>query len=261
MIKPAKRQGRKSAVSEDSGLQSIASLCRTLVVGVFVLTFLFQNFMIPSASMANTLLVGDHVVVDRASLAPVTGWARFISYRELRRGETVVFYKPTVEENGEHLILVKRVIGVAGDHLHLRDGIVYLNGVAQNVPQASIPPYADYNPYRDNFPAMRSTQIPGVTAEWSLDLLSHIDGEDIVVPPDSYFVMGDNRANSLDSRYWGFVPRANVIGRPLFVYWSFDTPEDQKDKTSFSQQIRFAAHEIVDLFGGTRWKRTLRAVL
>src|SRR5580698_8731084 len=101
--------------AEESGLQSFASLCSTLAVGLFVLTFVFQNFMIPSASMASTLLIGDHVVADRASLSPSAKWAPFMPYRELQRGEPVVFYKPVLEENGEQMTLVKRVIGIPGD--------------------------------------------------------------------------------------------------------------------------------------------------
>jgi signal peptidase I len=194
--------------------------------------------------MASALLIGDHVVVDRASLCPPAKWAPFISYRELQRGEPVIFYKPAVETNGEHLILVKRVIGVPGDRLHLRGGIVYLNGIAQNEPYAAKPPYSDYDSYRDDFPAIPATRVPGVTDDWAVDLPTHIEGEDLVVPPDHYFVMGDNRTNSLGGRYWGFVPRANLIGRPLFVYWSLKTPAEQMYKTSATEQTSFAAFGV-----------------
>ena len=245
---------------EETPLQSFASICGTLVVGLFVLTFLFQNFMIPSASMASTLLVGDHVVADRASLAPSAKWAPFMPYRELQRGEPVVFYKPAAEANGEQLTLVKRVIGLPGDRIHLRNGIVYLNGVAQIEPHAAKPPYATYNPYRDNFPSLPAAAGgPEVTAEWSVDLPRHIEGEDLVVPPDHYLMMGDNRPNSLDSRYWGFVPRANLIGRPLFVYWSFITP-DGLDNASAAEQAAFAVHEFIHFFDETRWRRTLHPI-
>jgi len=245
---------------EESTFQSLASLCGPLIVGLFVLTFAFQNFVIPSASMASTLLIGDHVVVDRSSLSPSATWAPFLPYRELRRGEPVVFYKPAVEPNGEHLILVKRVIGVPGDRIHLRDGVVYLNGIAQNEPRAAKPTPADYNAYRDDFPAVSASSVRGVTTTWAVDLPAHIQGDDLVVPPDNYFVMGDNRTNSLDSRYWGFVHKANLIGRPLFVYWSFDTPEDQINKTSASERASFTLHEIVHFFDETRWSRTLRRI-
>jgi len=260
MTKRMKTDHDDDKYAEQTGLQSIASVCGTLVVGLFVLTFVLQNFMIPSASMASTLLIGDHVVADRMSLSPSAAWAPFVSYRELRRGEPVVFYKPVVEENGEQLILVKRVIGVPGDRIHLRRGIVYLNGMAQDEPQAGKPTYADYDPYRDDFPALSGSGIPGVTAAWAVDLPAHIVGEDLVVPPDHYFMMGDNRTKSLDGRYWGFVPRANLIGRPLFVYWSFETPADQMYKTSAAEQVSFTLHEILNFFDETRWRRTLRRI-
>jgi len=245
--------------TNESSLQGFASLCGTFAVGLFILTFVFQNFAIPSASMASTLLVGDHVLVERATLAPPDSLAHFMPYRELRRGEPVVFYKPVEDANGEN-ILVKRVIGIPGDRIHLRHGIVYLNGVAQNEPYAAKPTYANYDPYRDDFPSIPPARGSNVTAEWSLDLPTHIQDEDLVVPPGSYFVMGDNRTNSLDGRYWGLVPRSNLIGRPLLVYWSFETPEDQQYKTSPSEQASFALHEFVHFFDQTRWRRTFHMV-
>jgi signal peptidase I len=245
---------------KETRLEGIASLCSTVIIALFAVSFIFQNFAIPSASMASTLLVGDHVLVERATLAPSTSWAHFIPYRDVHRGEPIVFYKPVLEPDGQELILVKRVIGVPGDRIHLRRGIVYLNGLAQNEPQAAKITSANYDPYRDDFPSIPAANIPRVTAEWSLDLPSHVQGEDLVVPPDTYFVMGDNRANSLDGRYWGLVPRANLIGRPLFVYWSFKTLDDQINKTSLSERAGFTLHQITHFFTDTRWSRTLHAV-
>jgi signal peptidase I len=122
--------------------------------------------------------------------------------------------------------VVKRIIGVPGDHIHLRDGVVYRNG--ENSSNRTSSTKGDYNPYRDNFPAVPPSEMYGVRNEkWIEELPSHIEGGDIVVPPDSYFAMGDNRDVSYDSRYWGFIPRKNVIGRPMFIYWSFITPPDQ----------------------------------
>jgi signal peptidase I len=262
--KPAKKPDdlakRDSAQPEETGLQSFASICSTLVVGLFVLTFVFQNFMIPSASMASTILVGDHVVADRASLAPPARWAPFMPYRDLRRGEPVVFYKPALEANGEQLTLVKRVIGIPGDRIHLRDGTVYLNGVAQTEPQAAKIDASNFDGYRDDFPSVSGLGVPGVTAEWAVDLPTHIRNGDLVVPAGYYFVMGDNRPNSLDGRYWGFVPRANLIGRPLFVYWSFETPDGQMYKTSAAEQASYTFHELLHFFDQTRWRLTLHRI-
>lgn len=243
----------------EDALESLASLCTTIIIALFALTFLFQNFVIPSSSMASTLLVGDHLLVERAILSPRTAWATFIPYRELRRGEPIVFYKPFPEPSGEHIILVKRVIGVPGDRIHLRRGIVYLNGLEQIEPRAAKPTAANYDTYRDDFPSIPSPHIPGVAAQWSLDLPTHIHGLDLVVPADSFFVMGDNRTNSLDGRYWGFVPRANIIGRPLVIYWSFNTAEGQSDR-SLTEKISFTLYQFTHFFTETRWDRTLRTI-
>src|ERR1700683_853362 len=115
----------------ESPFMFIASNCALLVLALFAFGFIFENFVIPSPSMASTLLVGDHVLVDRLSVAPPSAWAKLVTYREERRGDNGVFYKHTEEPGGDHLILVKQVIGVAGDHIHLRNGFVYLNGTTQ----------------------------------------------------------------------------------------------------------------------------------
>jgi signal peptidase I len=245
---------------EETPLEAFASICGVLVVGLFVLTFIFQNFAIPSSSMVKALLVGDHVLVDRITLAPPAPWAPFVYYRNVQHGDIVVFYKPTLESNGEHLFLVKRVIGLPGDRIHLREGVVYRNGVALSEPYAAPPPYPDYQPYRDDFPAVPPGESGDVTAEWAEALPSHIQGGDLVVPPGMYFCMGDNRTVSLDGRFWGFVPRANIVGRPMFVYWSFDTPESQQYKTSMSDLVGWVLHETIHFFDGTRWRRTLHLV-
>ena len=122
---------------EETPFEAVASICSVLVVGLFILTFIAQNFVIPSGSMEKTLLVGDHLVVDRITVAPPAKWMPLVHYREPRRGDIVVFIKPSPEPEPDadgkpqYFILVKRLIGVPGDHIHLRDGIVYVNGVAQ----------------------------------------------------------------------------------------------------------------------------------
>jgi signal peptidase I len=155
---------------------------------------------------------------------------------------------------------VKRVIGIPGDRIHLRGGIVYRNGIALNEPYAAKPTPANYDPYNDDFPSISPDRGRNVLAEWSLDLPTHIQGEDLVIPPGMYFVMGDNRTNSYDGRYWGLVPRANLIGRPLFVYWSFKTPEDDMYKTSPSERASSTLHTVLHFFDETRWSRTFHRV-
>jgi signal peptidase I len=255
-----KKRGVKSEQKKETRLEGVASLCGTLVMGLFVLTFVFENFVIPSSSMASTLQVGDHVMVEREMLAPPTRWTPLLPYRDVRRGDVVVFYKPIPEADGDHIPLVKRVVGVPGDHIHLRNGIVYLNGVAQNEPHAAKPTADIYDPYVDDFPSVPPAGRPGVTAAWSVLLPESMQGDDLVVPAGCYFMMGDNRDHSLDSRFWGFVPRENILGRPLFVYWSFDGPENDELKPSLSEQAGTMVHEMMHFFDKTRWGRTLHRI-
>jgi len=245
--------------SRETPAQGFASTCGVLAVGLFVLTFVFQNFVIPSSSMASTLLVGDHVLVERETLAPASK-VPFLHYREVQRGDVVVFYKPVEEANGEHKFLVKRVIGIPGDRIHLRNGIVYLNGIAQDEPQAAKPTSSNYDPYVDDFPSVEPSVEPGVTQAWSERLPAYIQNGDLVVPRSSYFVMGDNRTNSMDSRYWGFVPRENILGRPLFVYWSIVMPESGNEEIPLTQRADSTLHEFLHFFDETRWKRTFHRI-
>jgi signal peptidase I len=250
----------KEEPARETLLEGSASVFGVLAVGLFALTFIFQNFLIPSSSMASTLLVGDHVVVEREGLAPPTKWFSFLPYREVRRGDVIVFYKPVEELSGEHIFMVKRVVGIPGDRIHLRSGILYLNGVAQDEPQTAKPTFANYNAYVDDFPSINPANEAEVTAQWSVLLPTCIQGDDVVVPPGKYFAMGDNRTNSIDSRYWGFVPRENIIGRPLFVYWSIVMPESGIDEAPLSQRAESTVHEFVHFFDETRWSRTFHPV-
>ena len=250
--------GKDAAVErvEETPFEALASICSVLVIGLFILTFLAQNFEIPSGSMEKTLLVGDHLLVDRITLAPGSSWMPLVHYREPKHGDIVVFLKP----GNPDMFLVKRLIGVPGDRIHLRNGVVILNGVAQTEPYAAPWPEDTYYPYIDDFPSVATSEANGVTEEWAVDLPAHIQGNDLVVPPGMYFMMGDHRHNSLDSRFWGFVPRANVVGRPLFNYWSFKTPDDEMDKTSMGDRMAWMGHVVVHFFTDTRWSRTLHLV-
>jgi len=251
----------------ETALESLASICTVLAVFLFISAFIFQNFEIPSASMEKTLLIGDHLVVDRISLAPPSPWAPFVHYRDVRRGDIIVFFKPHPET--PDLILVKRCIGIPGDRIHLRDGVVYLNGVAQTEPYAAMPrdggdPGDAYIPYRDDFPAdlegIEQAASQNNASLWALDLPNHVVDGDLVVPPGAVFAMGDNRTQSLDGRFWGFVPRENIVGRPLFVYWSFLTPADQINKTELSDRLAFMGHILIHFFSETRWSRTFHVI-
>jgi signal peptidase I len=256
---------------EETPFEALASICSVLVVGLFILTFLAQNFVIPSGSMEDTLLVGDHLVVDRITLAPPAKWMPLTHYREPKRGDVVVFIKPVfqpgidpVDADGkpQTMFLVKRLIAVPGDHLHLHDGIVYINGVAQSQPKDGRE--MDSNPgesiYLDEFPSIAASLNPGATEEWAVEEPSHLRNGDLVVPDGKYFMMGDNRHNSLDSRYWGFVPRENIIGRPLFNYWSFKTSEEQYEQTGIGNTVSWMAHVALHFFSDTRWPRTFHEI-
>ncbi len=250
-------------VRSESMLEALSSMCTVLAVGLFLMAFVFQNFVIPSGSMEKTLLIGDHVMVDRITLAPRTAWAPFVHYRKPQHGDVIVFFKPNPET--PDLVLVKRCIGVPGDHIHLRHGIVYLNEVAQNEPYArpvqnDNDPSDAYDPARDDFP---ENGVPaGSTEVWSQELARHVEGQDIVVPSGNYFALGDNRTHSADGRFWGFVPQENIIGRPLFNYWSYQTTADQMDAANVSLGTRIgsffttAAHFLTR----TRWSRTFHLI-
>jgi signal peptidase I len=252
---------------EETPFEAIASICSVLVVGLYFLTFLGENFLIPSGSMKNTLLVGDHLLVDRITLAPPSKWMPLMHYREPKRGDIIVFYKPVadldpVDGSPTYPHLVKRLIGVPGDHIHLRDGIVILNGVAQNPPVdgKEAPAAASEREFLDEFPSVPPADDSGTTEGWAVDAPNHIQNGDLVVPPGEYFMMGDNRHNSLDSRYWGFVPRENIVGRPLFNYWSFVTPDDQEDKLGIANSVAWMGHVALHFFTDTRWSRTLHLI-
>jgi len=254
--KVANKENNAAEKPKETTVEFLASLAAVLVTGLFIITFVVQAFEIPSSSMENTLLIGDHVFVNRVQFAPKTNWiGPLIPYRDVHFGDIVVFLSP--ETPG--LYVVKRIIGVPGDRIHLRNGVVYRNGQPLDEPYV-LHDRDTFDPYRNNFPAVPPTDDPNVWSTWAIDLPSYIQGDDLVVPPGHYFAMGDHRGVSLDSRYWGFIPKENIIGRPMFIYWSFETPDNQYLKTAFWDRLLFIGHVIVHFFDETRWKRTLQMV-
>jgi signal peptidase I len=257
---PTEEQPAQIAVEkkvDETPYEAVASICSVLVVGLFILTFLGQNFVIPSGSMEKTLMVGDHLVVDRISVAPPTKWMPLVHYREPRRNDIIVFLKPGEPD----LFLVKRLIGVPGDHIHLHDGIVFVNGVAEpQPPEGEVASSTGFNdPFLDEFPSIPPSP-PGATESWAIDFPNHVVDGDLVIPPGRFFMMGDHRHDSLDSRYWGFVPRENIVGRPLFNYWSFKTPEHQYEETGIGSKVGWLGHVALHFFTETRWYRTLKLI-
>jgi signal peptidase I len=242
---------RQTPKQRESPVQFSLSMISTLVVALFILTFNVQAFEIPSGSMEPTLLVGDHLLVNRADIEQGRQSSWLLPHHVIKHGDILVFLSPAQPE----LHLVKRLIGVPGDHLRLTKGILIRNG------QVAAEPYVirngTYSPYRDNFPAVLPSENDGLTPQWQSELRSHIEGDEIVVPPGHYFAMGDNRDPSYDSRFWGFVPEENIIGRPLFIYWSFnETPEEYR-QTGPTDRVTHAAKVELHFFDETRWNRTL----
>jgi signal peptidase I len=265
---PLKKVAAVEPPAQETPFEALAGICSVLVVGLFILTFAAQNYVIPSGSMRDTLLVGDHLVVDRITFSSPTGWMPLIRYREPKRGDIVVFKRPAPEPvpdadgNPQYQTLVKRLIGVPGDRIHLHDGVVFVNGVAQSQPSEGLASFSSDQAYVDEFPSLLPTpQDDHLAVEsWVVELPSLIQNGELVVPPGKYFMMGDNRHGSYDSRFWGLVPRENIIGRPLFNYWSFETPEAQGNKTGIGDSLAWIGHVALHFFTETRWKRTFHVV-
>jgi len=235
--------------AHERGLFGIQAFFTVVIFSVFVITFIVQAFQIPSGSMENTLLIGDFLLVDKLHFAGDAGPGRMLPYGKIERGDIIVFYFPVDASQ----FLVKRVIGLPGDHVRLRNKTVYVNGVALRESYAiHRQPMPDG--YRDNFPSQIGYSRD-IDRHWRYQLQNYLSDGEVVVPPGEYFVLGDNRDNSVDSRYWGFVPRANIIGRPLVIYLSVkgSEPDRTNDKLLHSGQM---AHWLQL----ARWGRMFRLV-
>lgn len=249
---PAYAPGKKSQALWTSSAQS---LLMTIVIAVFVITFVVQAFQIPSESMERTLLVGDYLLVDKLHYGPPGIWDFLMPYRPIRRGDIIVFRYPV--KPSDHF--VKRVIGLPGDRVHLERKRVYVNGKPLTEPYVRVR-RGSIEDFRDNFPAE-----PGlyndVTASWFLQMRTLVRDGELVVPANSYFVLGDNRDNSLDSRYWGLVPRENVIGRPLLIYWSAKAVGGADSAEAAPQDGKLSSlRPVFERWLGIRWRRMLRLV-
>lgn len=234
--------------------EAFSLLLSLAVIAVFVNTFLLQPFLIPSESMEHTLLVGDLLLVNKQVYAPAGTLSRWLlPYRDVARGEIIVFHHPQ-----PHPFLVKRVVGIPGDRLRIEDGRVLVNGVAQDEPYAVFEPAAS-NPFRDDFPALVYTD-PEVEPMWwrQMQNLTH-DGE-LVVPEGKYFVLGDNRNHSLDSRYWGFVSRSQIVARPLVIYFSLTRPSTTDVQQATDDRLGHDRELATRLTGFARWKRIFHVV-
>ena len=198
------------------------SICVAVILALFVRTFVVQAFKIPTGSMENNLLIGDHLLVNKFEFAPTaTRLERMLMpVRDIRRGDIIVFKYPE-DPNRD---FIKRTIGLPGETVELRNKVVYINGKPLDEP------YVHFLFPAEGGPSDEAT---------SFDVRRNYGP--VTVPPDHYFMMGDNRDNSEDSRYWGFMPRDYVKGKALFIYFSFseDTP---------------------GLLGNVRWGRLLHQI-
>jgi signal peptidase I len=241
-------------------LPSLQSLLYLIVVAIFIITFTVQPFRIPSESMESTLLVGDFLLVDKQSASPnADGSPGLEPAAAIHRGDIVVFHDPV----DSTLHLIKRVIGLPGDHLRLHAGRVFING------RPLVEPYAIYRPsppdnFRDNFPRFQSAD-PEIDSHWWIRMRSLIDNGELIIPTGNYFVMGDNRNDSEDSRYWGFVPREAIVGKPLVIYFSLQQHESDESPTLTQDalaenQRRPHPSKIDSLVDFARWGRTFTIV-
>ena len=252
-VKP--RGPRKTIVRE-----YFESAVVTVIMALFGMTFIVQAVKVPTGSMQNTITIGDHLLVNKFIFAPGKTLP-FLPQREIRRGDIIVFkypgnrYDPRPDERPDNKPIVtnyvKRVIGTPGDRLRMEGRTVFVND--QPLPEHQIDA-VENNPKAPLEIMQESDRTPAqpydvyynpdfIEGDYPIFRLEG-DGKTLVVPEGKYFVMGDNRNNSEDSRYWGFVPRDLVIGRALFVYWSYD--ESAPSSGNF----------VIDFFSNTRWSRT-----
>src|ERR1700761_5270683 len=250
-VSPAKAE-QNAPVKRDVTRNSIAEWAVTILLLLFGTTTLVQAFVIPTGSMEDTLLIGDHLLVDKLAYAPSGSFSKYIlPYENPRDGDIIVFRYPVDISQ----TFVKRVVGVPGDHIKIIDQQVYRNGKKLTEPYVVHKnPYPDS--FRDNFP---NSEANFTLLDRGRDMLANnvVNGE-VVVPPASFFAMGDNRDNSLDSRYWGFVPRGNIIGKPLIIYWSYDA--DTSELTNTGLNLPHLLDMVIHFPTKTRWNRSLRLI-
>jgi signal peptidase I len=233
---PAPAPYRKSTVRE-----YFEAIATAVILALFIRTFVVQAFKIPTGSMENNLLIGDHLIVNKFVFGPDHGIDRaLLPMREIRRGDVVVFKYPEDPDRD----FIKRVIGLPGETLEVKNKRVYINGKMLDEP------YVHY------------LEPPGTPSEYhevtSFDLRETYGP--VIVPADKYFVMGDNRDNSQDSRYWGFLPREYVKGRALMIYWSYESETEDYQQTGIGPTLKGLGSVFVHFFTRTRWDRMFHLI-
>jgi len=253
-VPPAFRAHAHNAASSADYLES---LLITILIALFGTTFVLQAFKIPSQSMEPTLLVGDHLLVNKFIFGGRGAWyEKLLPYRPIRHGDILVFKYPF----DDHPHYVKRVIGIPGDRIRIVNQKVYVNGVRSIEPYVHHDPPAS-DPFGDNFPPADAYSVAiGLRPEWAAKIMDYVHDGELIVPEDRYFVMGDNRDHSWDSRYWGFVDRDAVMGRPMVIYWSVNATSSDYVNRGLSGALRGILEAVLHLPSRTRWHRMLREV-
>jgi signal peptidase I len=215
------------------------SIVIAVILALFVRTWVVQAFKIPTGSMENNLLIGDHLLVNKFVFGPTASAVgrALLPVRDVDRGDIVVFKYPDEPERD----FIKRVIGLPGDTLELRAKKVYVNG------QPLDEPYIHFLT-----PASEGSEVT------SMDVRERYGP--VTVPANQYFVMGDNRDNSQDSRYWGFLPRTYIKGKALMIYWSYESGRDEAVATGIGATIGRIFSVVTHFFTRTRWERLLHQI-
>ncbi len=236
---------------------TIAEWAVTILLLLFGTTTLCEAFVIPTGSMEDTLLVGDHLIVDKLAYAPAGAIGKhLLPYEEPQHGDIIIFrYPPDISET-----LIKRLIGMPGDRIRITNGVVYRNGTRLNEPYV-YHKYA-YDPTLDNFPWQCCRPVKEELAQEAQRAMleQNISSGEVVVPANEYFGMGDNRDNSSDSRYWGFIPRDNIVGKPVLIYWSYRASTEELLGESAGALLTHAIDLGEHFFSRTRWSRTFKLV-
>jgi signal peptidase I len=231
----------------------VQSLIVIIVVAIFIVTFTVQPFRIPSGSMEPTLLIGDFLFVDKQVTADSFG-SLILPPPSIHRGDVIVFHFPLHPD----IHLVKRVVGIPGDHIRLRNGHVLVNGLRLDEPYAFYRPSGPDN-FRDNFPRLQNAD-PAIDSRWWIRMRKLIDDGGLIVPAGNYFVLGDNRNNSEDSRYWGFVPSENIVGRPLMIYFSLRQGDGSGYVSARPAGVALPPSNQAAPFRFARWERIFQIV-